>query len=512
MYTLFKYFNLKIFALPLLLTLALFLLNSNYGYNHWDEGYYWDGIQRTMAGEVPIRDFMAYDPGKYYFSAWLMKLWGDNGLVSLRLSLAVVQVIAVYSALYVLVNNTTKQNLLFIAASATLLLLWVRSYDQFLPVFLLINLTYLLSKPCVHRYFLLGVWVGFSAVIGRNHGVYGLVSSILAIIYLAIRSEESTPLFKAILVWSFGIIIGYLPILVMLVTVPNFASAFLDSIVLIFELKTTNLPLPIPWPWLFDLNQPLSSEALRAPILGFFILILIVFSLSGLVLSFYRKLTNKTNLPILVSSVFAAIPYTHYVYSRADIPHLFNSMPPLVVGCLVLLTMQPRFIKWIGVALVIGISVFEVLPTYTRFQCVGIGGKNCVEMTIGSDNMIVPKRVANDISFVRKLSEQYALSGQNFLVVPFWPGVYPALAHRNPMYELYALMPQSVHFQKMEIERLKTTDVAFVLIIDIMLDNNSQMLYQNTHPLIFNYINNNFDRLVPRRNDIPYDHQIYIKR
>jgi hypothetical protein len=74
---------LGLLFLTVVLSFGWFLIDGNVGINLADEGYLWYGLRALRAGLIPIRDFHAYDPGRYFWVAgWSMFL--GQGLVSMR--------------------------------------------------------------------------------------------------------------------------------------------------------------------------------------------------------------------------------------------------------------------------------------------------------------------------------------------------------------------------------------------------------------------------------------------
>ena len=492
-----NYLAIQIAVLATFVVLMSFVWQGNKGFSLFDEGFLWYGAQRVILGEVPIRDFMAYDPGRYYWSATLMHLWGDDGIVALRGAVAVFQAMGLFVGLLLIAGSPKKHNLLYLALSAITLIAWMfprhKLFDIALCLFLIGVLAFLIDKPISRRYFLAGLCVGVVATFGRNHGVYGVAGSLGVILWLHLKSIEASGLIKGFTLWAAGVITGFMPILLMALLVPGFAVSFKDSILYLFELKSTNIPLPIPWPWLVNFNAVPLNVAIRGVLIGLFFIGAVVFGVLSIVWVVWQRLHNKQVSPALVAASFLALPYAHYAYSRADINHLAQGVFPLLVGCLVLLSTQSAKIKW-PLAFILGAASLWVMYIFhPGGQC--RDSKQCVMVEITGSNLRVDRGTASDVKLLRRLAGQYAPEGQSFIAAPFWPGAYALLKRKSPMWEIYPLLPRSQAFQQTEIERIKMAKPGFALILDQPLDGRDDLRFNNTHPIIDHYIIDNFEAL-----------------
>lgn len=487
----------QILALATLVVFALFVWQGNKGFNLWDEGFLWYGAQRVMLGEVPIRDFMAYDPGRYYWSAGLMSLWGDNGIMALRGAVAIFQTMGLFVGLLLIARTLKKQNICYLLLSAVTLVVWMfprhKLFDISLSILLIGVLAFLVQNPTSRRYFLAGLCVGLIAIFGRNHGMYGVAGSLGVMVWLALKRAEGPGLIQGFVFWAGGVATGFTPVLLMVLLVPGFAIAFWESIRFLFEVKATNLPLPVPWPWRVDFALVPAGDAIRGVLVGLFFIGIVVFGVLSILWVVRQKLQNKPVPPALVAASFLALPYAHFAYSRADVGHLAQGIFPLLVGCLALFSAQSAKIKWSLALMLCTASLWGMHVFHPGWQC--HASKQCMNIEISHSNLQVDPGTASDVTLLRKLAHQYAPDSQSFIITPFWPGAYPLLEHKSPMWEIYALFPRSQAFEQAEIKRIKAARPRFAFVFDLPLDGRDELRFRNTHPLIHQYILDNFEPL-----------------
>lgn len=494
------YIPIKELIVSFFVIALFFIWQGSKGFNLWDEGFLWYGVQRVMLGEVPILDFMAYDPGRYYWSAAIMSVVGDNDILSLRASVAVFQVLGLFVGLWLISRSRKvagKADIVFWLIAALTLMLWMfprhKIFDISLSILLVGVLTYLISHPVPKRYFIAGILVGLVAVFGRNHGVYGVAGSVGVIAWLSIRNHSAPGFFKGGLLWAAGVVVGFLPVIFMALLIPGFATAFWESIRFLFEQQATNLPLPVPWPWTVEFATATVGEAVRGVLVGLFFVATLVFGGISVAWVIYRKLREKPVPPALVASAFLSLPYAHYAFSRADVGHLAQGIFPTLVGCLVVLSSVQSKARW---PLVVALSTASIWVMYL-FQpgWQSLASKDWVNVEVSGRNLQVDPDTASAIALLRQLDSQYSSGARSFVVVPFWPGAYALLDRKSPMWEIYPLFSRSAGFEEKEIKRIEESRPGFALVFDMALDGRDELRFRNTHPLTYQYIVDKFERI-----------------
>lgn len=512
-----KYNNLlimQVLVITLIVTIGNFLLQGNKGVSLWDEGFLWYGAQRVVLGEIPIRDFMAYDPARYYWSAAFMRVLGDNGIIDLRISVTVFQALGLFVGMLLIARSYQghrQDYLVFLIVAAVTLVVWMfprhKLFDISISLFLIGLLTFLIEKPSTKRYFIAGFGVGLAAIFGRNHGVYGLIGSLGVIFWL--YNRRSTDLsFTGFVYWLTGVTVGFSPLLLMVLFIPDFKEAFWESILFLFEHKTTNLPLPVPWPWAVNYSSASLGDGTRGFLVGLFFICTLIFGFLSILWVALCKLKRKPVPSAFVAAAFLSIPYTHFAFSRADIAHLAQGIFPFLLGSFVLLSTRSFPVKWLFSITLLATSFWVMYIYHPGWLC--LGSKECVNVTISDRVLQVDIATAQEITLLRELSDSYAPNGQSIVAVPFWPGAYALLERKSPIWEIYALSPyRSDAFQREEIKRIEKADPGLVIVLDLPLDGRDDLRYQNTHEILNQYFEENYS-LLDRYTDNP-NLQIYVK-
>lgn len=511
--------SLKIFALAVLVVTVLFLWEGHKDFSLADEGYLWYGVQRVMIGEVPIRDFMAYDPGRYYYASAIMSVMNDNGIMALRFAVSFFSVFGLFVALLLIDRAQKPSNCLYIILSTITLAVWMlprhKLFDISLSIFTIGVLAFLIQKPTRRNYFIAGLCVGLVAVFGRNHGVYGVVGSVGAIFWLNTVIEDGATKegvihrsIEALLIWTSGVVIGFTPIFLMLMFVPDFSAAFFESVRLQFYAGVTNFTLPVPWPWQVNFNALPINDALRSVVIGMLFIASIVFGVLSIAMITLRRFQRKQISSEFAAASFMSLPYAHFAFSRADVSHLAQGLFPLLIGCLILFSRQSSKMKWLAATSFCFISISLMHIYHPGWQC--HESRYCVNIKVSGSDLMVDPVTANNVALLRKLANLYTKPDQSFIATPFWPGAYALLEKKSPLWCIYLpLTPPSRAQQQVEIWRIKNESPGFALVIDQALDGREELRFRNTSPLIYQYIVDHFDRVI----DLTHpDYQIYRAR
>jgi hypothetical protein len=483
-------------AIAIALTALAYLLQANYGFGNWDEGYLWYGAQQTAHGAVPIRDFMAYDIGRYYWAAGVMAMLRDDGMLTLRFSAFLFQIVGMAAAAWCMARVEKRSLAQFLGLAVVLLWMWpwFRAFDCAATLILLGTIAWLLTAPTPGRLFVGGVMLGLMAIIGRNHGAYGAFGMFLAVIIGVRARDDPRGLGKSMGAWLAGIALGYSPMLVLLAADAGFRTAFIADNLDMLQSGATNIALPVPWPHLAFSEHITAFEKARKFLLGVFFVALPLFVICGAIRLIRLNPIDRQRHAVFAACVLLALPYAHFAFSRADFSHMASGIAPLLLGLLAWPDLSEDNSR--GRGIVAAVLLCASLPIMAPLHP-GVAGRiapNWVAASVGKDSLRMPDYTANQLSVVDRLLRIETPGSKQVFIAPYWSGLYAAFGLKSPVWEIYALFPRSESFQRAEIERIEAANVRVAVIQDFPLDGRNDLRYPNTHPLIYAYLNEHFTR------------------
>lgn len=493
---------LKTVLLSFVLVSLTLWLQVNIGLNLADEGFLWYGSIQTAAGKVPLKDFQSYDPGRYYWTAAWSAVFG-NGILALRLSTGIFQFIGLTFGL--LAARRAVKSYWQLSIVGILLIVWMYPRHKLLDISLCMMAIFfavrLIEDPSHIRHFVTGVFVGIAAFFGRNHGLYVLLAFFFLIVFLWFKNEKSH-LGKRFFLWLAGILVGYSPMFIMFIFIPGFFDEFLKSILFLIQKGSTNLPLPVPWPWKGTFS------------VGILFLAVPLFYIAALASALRISKNNVRHAALFIASAFVGVFYIHYAFSRADLSHLTHSIPPFLLGTLsvpttFLNTRRQIFFVVIVVALLSAtfFSVTKVSPYYLKnFASAG----SYVKYEISGDNLWIEKEQADLLDKIKTTLQQNVQPEEGLLIAPHWPMMYNVLERESPVWEIYFLFASPIDEQQKTIRVLNEKHVNWILLGDVALDGRNELRFRNTHNLIWDHFNSDFEQVASK--GLPDNYQLLHRK
>jgi hypothetical protein len=477
------------------MTSLWFWLTWRYGFDLADEGYYWYGAQRVLHGEVPMRDFMSYDIGRYYWAAFFMHLINNDGIFGARISAVIYQVFGTILGVYVCLLPLRHEGAvrwIFALLVACILTVWVvpyyKAYDHATSIMLVAALALILQSAKPSAWMVSGICLGVAATMGRNHGVYGAASAMLVISMLLIKSRSPRAVIVLYGYFAFGVLIGFSPTLIMMLAIDGFAIAFVDSIVMMLQYGSTNIGLPVPWPWTARLEGIGIAMAAVQLSVGMAFVFLLAFPAIGLLaLTRHRFDVSDNARYVSLAAIAAAIPYAHYSFSRADVTHLSLGILPALIGLLAASGTMKGLRPLLLAICLFAVSVVTVSDSNTYLSA-RLLKRNLVQSTIdGQKIWMFPGIYKRFQESTKALSDQVG-GVATFLAVPDMTGLYAIYRAKIPIWEIYPLIPRDTEFEVREIKRLDSSVPNLVLLSEHALDGNPEFRYSQTHPMIYAWV------------------------
>jgi hypothetical protein len=535
-------------VLALALSAAMLLAQRRLDFTVNEEGFLWYGAVAAAHGDVPLRDFYSYDPGRYYWAAAWTPLVGE-GVLGLRLATAAFAALGLFCGL--LAARRAVANPVALAGAGIVLTLWLlprnKLYEPAVEMAAVLAAVALIERPDRRRHLLAGAMVGFGAFMGKNHGVYLAVAFLALILLLYLRRDgEAEPppasggshpggprrpppppsppppspaaalgLAGRLRAWIGGIALGAAPLLAMLALVPGFLRSYVDSILFFVQQGQTNFPRPVPWPWHYQFSAMSPWDAAQIFSIGFCFLLTVVFFALGGVAVIAMPGPRLRRHALFAASVVVGAVYTHHAFSRADLAHLAPSIHPLLLGLLALPAacgaaargpLAGRALRWSAGAavglLLAAITCATAIPAQPLYH--QLTTHVMTPYTIAGEDLWLRPRTIAVIAWVENQVAARLPQHAPILLAPNLPGLYTILGRRSPVWNIYPIWPAAGGLDERMLGELQRHQVAWAFIQNTSVDARRELLFRNSHPRVWDYLMRRFDLVATCQPEHPW--------
>ena len=456
-----------------------------------DEGYLWHGALEVLKGKVPIRDFRAYDLGRYYWCAFWMRLLGSRNR-SIRIGMMVIQVGGVWlaSVLIYTATHSWLATMLWAFAITSCIHPWYRSIESTFSIAGVAMAAMLVNSPMPAQAMAIGFLTALSLLAGLNLAIYNAGGAFIAICFAPSSSTTSA----AVVLYAYltGVAVGVAGLLLLFWAIPGLLHAYWQKKILtVLRRRSTNLALPVPWLWRKTSEDRFIKTCFTA---------LPFFYAGSLVWLLLNRHTPSAGNTVFIAAVCVGVFYMHHALSRADSVHLFVAIPPCLIALAPLL-----FRDWLGwiVGVAIAGAVFRYV--YARndlFLAYWRNPEGFCRYGVDGDLLWVPITLATDLNAMRQVVDAHTAQREPALFVPVLVTLYPLFVRRPAAYDLFCVHAASRAAQEEMIASVKQQDVRLALVWNGPLDGRDDRRFSSTHPLVWNHLQVGFQSvplLTPNR-------------
>lgn len=484
-------------AIALAWCAAGFAVSAWTEFNLQDEAFVWYGTLRVLEGELPLRDFRSYDPGRYFWSAAWSALFGE-GLIAQRASQWSFAVLGITAGLLVVRRATSSA--WWLAAAGGLLAAWMpppwKIFEASFALVAMLASVRLIERPTARRIVIAGVVAGLAAFFGRNLGVYAAVGLGASTLFAVWKRDAA--LVKSGATFCAGIVIGYAPMLALTVFASGYREAFVDSIAFYLRQNALNAEMPFPWPWAERFaNRKPAGVVFAVSRSAFFTLPIVAYALFGVRAALARK-EDVVKLAPLAGIACVGGAWFHHASVRSDLSHLAQSFHPFLVGalCLPLVVAPARaaLVRAGACSLLALLSILPLersLPFVARFTAGP--SETHVPLDVAGARIHFPPDRAYSIGALVACVRDNVPDEAPFFASAHFLGLYLLLDRRAPTWDIYPAWAADEREQDRMLADLEGIDWA---VLDSKpIGNDPRMRLPVSHPRVWAMLQRDFERI-----------------